>query len=119
MSESAITRLADHFGVGKETVVRRLLIAKKVPLAFYQTKREEYQRAFAGARKKADGGFAPPATMAMASNGRLFTRLVLEAYADEKIGASDVVECLGARVKDLPKIPNLLQTSSSEEEPEP
>jgi Zn-dependent peptidase ImmA (M78 family) len=118
LSDDAIARLAVHFGVAKETVVRRLVIAKKVPLAFYQEKREEYRRAFAAA-KKVDGGFAPPYTMALAGNGRLFTRLVLEAYADEKLGARDVLEYLGTRVKHLPKIQTMLQSGSSEETGEP
>jgi Zn-dependent peptidase ImmA (M78 family) len=119
VSDNTIARLAVHFGVGKETLVRRLAIAKKVPLSFYQAKREEYRRAFASTPKKADGGFAPPSTMAIACNGRLFTRLVVEAYADEKIGASDVLEYLGARVKHLPTIQNMLKSGSFEEKGEP
>jgi Zn-dependent peptidase ImmA (M78 family)/transcriptional regulator with XRE-family HTH domain len=114
VSEAALVSLAKTFGASPETIYRRLVMLGKVPLPAYLNWRDDYRRRSARRPKKPEG-FAPPPTMALASNGRLFTQLVLDAYADERIGASDVLEYLGVRPKHLDKIREALRQPIAEE----
>jgi Zn-dependent peptidase ImmA (M78 family) len=114
--DDASLRIARHFGVSQEVILRRLVTLHRLPLPFYLKKREELQRR---RPPKQQGGFAPPSTMALATNGRLFTSLILDAYSVEKIGASDVLEFLGVRTKHLDKIRKTLEGAAGEEPDEP
>jgi Zn-dependent peptidase ImmA (M78 family) len=103
--DAAIREVANRYGTSPEAVLRRLVILGRLPLAFYRRKRQEYARAFERhSRMPREGGFAPPYTMAVATSGNLFTRLVLQAYDDERITSSDVAEHLGVRLKHLDRI---------------
>jgi Zn-dependent peptidase ImmA (M78 family) len=114
LPDDAAAALAKYFGVSQEVVLRRLVTLRRLPLPFYLKQRDEMRRRSLALPKKT-GGFAPPATMAVASNGRYFTKLILEAYAEEKIGTSDILELLGVRQKHLKKISESLTDASSEE----
>jgi Zn-dependent peptidase ImmA (M78 family)/transcriptional regulator with XRE-family HTH domain len=103
--------IARLFGVSQEVILRRLVILHRLPLPFYLKKREELRKRY-GARSQPKSGFAPPSTMAVATNGRLFTRLILDAYSEEKIGTSDVLEFLGVRAKHLDKIRKAIRESA-------
>lgn len=100
--EDALRSLARRFGTSREAVLRRLVHLNRATLAFYQRKRAEYARERTPPIRA--GGFAPPHTMAVATSGHTFTRLVLEAYDAERITSSDLAEYLGVRFKHLARI---------------
>jgi Zn-dependent peptidase ImmA (M78 family) len=105
MPESAVGELASRYGASREAVLRRLVILNRIPLSFYRRRRAEYSREYQRARREPrEGGFAPPYTMAVATGGPLFTRLVLSAYDEERITASDVAGYMGVRLKHLERI---------------
>lgn len=105
LPDQEVSDLARRYGASREAVLRRLVILDRIPIAFYQRKRREFAREFALRRQQPrKGGFAPPYTMAVARSGQRFTRLVLEAYDEERITASDVAEHLRIRLKHLDRI---------------
>ncbi len=105
MSDEDIAAIARQFGVSREVVVRRLLVLDRVDEPFYQRKRAEYAAAVKrGSPQRRGGGFAPPSTLTVATAGRHFTKLVLQAYDEERITSSDVAEYLGVRLKHLERI---------------
>ena len=109
--DDALNALARRYGASEETVVRRLLILRRVTLDFYRHKRKAYQLRHESLRKgRQTAGFAPPFTLALARNGRLFARLVLEAYDEERITASDLSEYLSVRFKHLERIRSAMRS---------
>lgn len=110
LADDVTADMARRFGVSQEVILRRLVTLRRLPLSFYLRKRAELQSKHA-ARSRPEAGFAPPSTMAVATNGRLFTRLILDAYSEERIGTSDVVEILGARAKHFDKIRKTIEQS--------
>jgi Zn-dependent peptidase ImmA (M78 family) len=107
--DAAVSRIARRYGASREAVLRRLVILDRIPLTLNQRKRDEYARAYAQKRQERKGGFAPPHTVAVATSGPLFTRLVLSAYDEERITASDVADYLGVRLKHLDRIRSTVQ----------
>lgn len=100
--------LARRYAVGRETVLRRLLILGRTTKAFYERKHREYieqqkQRREREARKRAEreSGGPLPHRVAIATLGPLFTRLALNAYHQEKITGSDLSDYLEVRLKHL------------------
>lgn len=103
--DQVVAELAKRYGASREAVLRRLVILNRLPLAFYQHKREEYAREYQKPREaQREGGFVPPYTMAWTTSGKLFTRLVLQAYDEDRITGSDVAGYLGVRLKHLERI---------------
>jgi Zn-dependent peptidase ImmA (M78 family)/DNA-binding XRE family transcriptional regulator len=100
--------LADRYGSSREVVLRRLLICGRTTEAFYRAKREQLLEEYEAAARRAAGrgraGFAPPHRVAISSAGRLFVRLVLDSYHQDRITASDVADFLDVRLKHLDKI---------------
>ncbi len=114
LQDDASIRLARFFGVSQEVILRRLVTLGRLPLPYYLKKREEFRKRHPASQHK-KGGFASPSTMALATNGRLFTRLVLDAYGEEKIGTSDILEFLGVRPKQLDQIKKAILEPPAEE----
>jgi len=114
-SDEQIMALAQRYGVSREVIVRRLLIAGRVTEQFYREKRDTYQREFGERRDTRSGGFARPYQLAISSTGRLFTRLVLESYDEERITASDLADYLGVRLKHLPRIQSAMRSGRFED----
>jgi Zn-dependent peptidase ImmA (M78 family)/transcriptional regulator with XRE-family HTH domain len=118
ISDWVVAGLAKRYGASREAVLRRLVILNRLPLAFYQRKREEYKREYQEPRQtQRRGGFAPPYTMAWTTSGKLFTRLVLQAYDEDRITASDVAGYLGVRLKHLERIRAAVREESGFGEP--
>jgi Zn-dependent peptidase ImmA (M78 family) len=94
--------LARRYGVGREVVLRRLLILGRTTERFYRAKRDQWQKEFEQ-RAPQKGG---PAQHVLAVNraGPFFTRLVLANYRQDNITASDVADFLAVKLKYLPKI---------------
>jgi len=118
ISDEAVHELANRYGTSREAVLYRLVKLNRVTPEFYQRKRQAYaherERRSQKARK---GGFSPPHTMAIATSGRLFTSLVLQAYDDERITSSDVAEYLGVKLKHLDRIRAAISKGNGNGEP--
>ncbi len=106
-NESAIETLSKRFSVSREVVVRRLLTIGRVPLGFYQAKRDQYQAAFRQEAQR-EGGFAPPAVMRVRNLGKLYVRTIVSAYHQETITAADLSNYLGLKLKHLPRVEQLV-----------
>lgn len=102
-SDIEIKDLANRVKVSRQVILRRLLTLGLISDSIYQQKHGLYtEQALQAA--KTESGFAPPSTMAVATSGNLFSRLVLSGYHQEKITGSDVSDYLSVRLKHLPKI---------------
>jgi hypothetical protein len=102
--------LAQRYKVGRETIVRRLLVLGLTTSAFYRQKRRQYQeeaKRREQERQRGKGGPAPH-RVAIGAAGPLFARLVLNGYHQERITVSDLSEYLQIRVKHLPKLEGAL-----------
>jgi Zn-dependent peptidase ImmA (M78 family)/transcriptional regulator with XRE-family HTH domain len=110
--DNTIRAVADAFTVSREVILRRLLILGRTTDAFYERTRREYQAQYAAAaaqareraRAQEGGGHPPVYRTAVRDNGRRYTRLILEAFAGERITAADLSDYLGVRLKHLPRI---------------
>lgn len=111
--EAIIRSLARRFSVSREVVIRRLLIANYATNDFYRRKREEYRREFENFHTPQEG-FATPDVLAVSYAGRMFVRLVLDSYHQEKITTSDASDYLEVKVKHLENIEKAVQSPTLE-----
>lgn len=113
-TDSEIRSLSSRFSVSDEALVRRLTTLALATEEFYQKKREEYLRIFEDTqqrekeRQKAMKSHPPRFRMVIRNNGKRYTRMVIEAYLDDSITASDVADYLEMKLKHLPKIEEAL-----------
>jgi len=108
-----LKELALHFSVSREVVLRRLLIIERTTAAYYNRLREQLRAEYVemvAAGRKASGGPAP-AVMTIRNLGRPFVRLVLDAYAQDRITLSTASDYLGVKLKHLPRIESLIRQS--------
>jgi len=108
--DPTVQQLADRFAVSREVILRRLLILGLTTDGFYEQKRDEYLAQYRAleARARAREGFAPPSRVTLRDNGRAYTRLVLDAFEQERITPADVTDYLGVRLKHLDDIAGAL-----------
>lgn len=106
-SDNVIERLARHFGVSREVVVRRLLILGKTNEEFYRSKRQAYAKE-RRLRGELSTGPIPMSRRIIRAIGQPFARIALNAYYQETISGSELAELLGARLKHLPAVEELL-----------
>jgi len=106
-SDETISDLGRYFKVSREVLVRRLAILGLATDDFYRQKRRQYakEREAAG---KSSGGPMPMSRRILRAIGQPFARIVLEAYHREAISSSDLAELLGARLKHLRAVEQLL-----------
>lgn len=103
-SEGELRGIARRFGVSREVVLRRLLIAGRATPDFYQSMRDQFRtESAAWAESSSDGGPTPDRT-AVSAAGKAFVRLVLQSYYQERITPSDLADYLGVRLKHLASI---------------
>lgn len=115
VSDSILQSLARRYGTSPEVVLRRLVILGRVPLSFYREHRAAYLKQYEHLRKQNKGGYASPATMALARGGIRFAQLVIHAYDEERVTASSVSELLGIRMKHLDKFREAVERRHSKE----
>ncbi|HZH87945.1 MAG TPA: XRE family transcriptional regulator [Chitinophagaceae bacterium] len=105
-----LVTLAEDFWVSQEVILRRLVILGKTSEEFYQKKREEYLKRYAKfkeeekERLREKGLHLPYSKIVIRNNGIPYTKVVLSAYYEEKITASDLSDYLGTKLKHLSKI---------------
>ncbi|BBL75749.1 helix-turn-helix domain-containing protein [Methylomagnum ishizawai] len=107
--------ISRELSVSKEVVLRRLLDLGRTTREYYQKMRglfiREY-KALAEQRPSGDGG-PNPAVMAVRNLGKPYTRLILEAYYQDKISLARVSDYLGVKVRHIDRIGQLLNRPDS------
>ena len=103
--------LARQFSVSRYVILRRLLTVGRTTPAHYCTISakldEEQQQARDKSRGESAGG-PPPAVMAVRNLGRPFVRLVLDAYAQDRIALATASDYLGVKIRHLSRIESLV-----------
>lgn len=102
--------LATRFSVSRYVVLRRLLTLGCTTHAHYRqmsARLDEEQQTQTRQRDRSVGG-PPPSVMAVRNLGRPFVRLVLDAYAQDRIALATASDYLGVKIKHLPRIEELV-----------
>jgi Zn-dependent peptidase ImmA (M78 family)/transcriptional regulator with XRE-family HTH domain len=103
--------LAKQFSVSRYVILRRLLTLGRASQAHYRTISaqldEEQRQANQRPREESSGG-PPPSVMAVRNLGRPFVRLVLDAYAQDRIALATASDYLGVKVRHLRRIESLV-----------
>jgi len=97
------------FWASREVVLRRLLILGRTSQAHYRDMRAAFQAEYEAMREAPRQGFVPPPRKVVLGNGRLLTRLVLDAYAASAITGVEFSRILGAKLDHLPKIADIMR----------
>lgn len=113
-SDETISQVSRRFGVSREVVVRRLLILGRVSVDFYRSKRNEYQAELEARPVRKRGRGPSPSTLAIATGGRAYARLVFEAYDEDRITTSEASDFLGVKVIHFPRIRESLRAQIDE-----
>lgn len=112
--DSDIEQLSTEFRCSREVVVRRLLHLGRVTSAFYESKRNQYQREYTAVienERRKGSGQQDPARKAVSNLGNLYVRTVLDAFHDETIHAGQLADLLGTRLKHLNKIEKMVAST--------
>lgn len=110
-ADEDVRLLADRYSVSQEVVLRSLLLAGATSQAFYQRRRQEFLAAYNVELGKSKGGPVPQFRKALAWNGRPYSRLLLDAYDDERITGPDLVDFLGVKIAQVDRIRDALARS--------
>ena len=111
--DNDIDDLARSFRCSREVLVRRLLTLDRVSKQFYEEKRGQYKREYVENKKPTRTGPQDPARQAVSNLGRLYVRAALDAFNQEIIHGGDLAELLGARLKHLNKIQQIVVGANS------
>lgn len=106
-TDETISNLANYFKVSREVVVRRLVILGRATDVFYRQKRRQYAEERAATGKKTSVRI-PMSRRIIRAIGQPFARMLLDAYHREAISSSDLAEMLGARLKHLRAVEDVL-----------
>jgi len=113
-SDEDIYALARKYGVSTEAMLRRLLTIGKTSEKFYRVKREEFQEAYKQfikdkkSRQRESRGGPPRFRMVLRSNGYPYSKIIVDAYREERITLSNLSDFIGAKVNHLPAIESAL-----------
>jgi len=106
-NEEEITALSNKYGVSSEVILRRLLELGHTTSEFYQSKRNEFLKAYKQfrdnqkERRKEYTGGPPYATRVAYSLGDFYISMGLESYYSEYITSRDLSDYLGVRLKHI------------------
>lgn len=106
-----LSEFARHFSVSRYVILRRLLSLKRTSQNHYHNvsaQLDTEQRQMRLRAKDESAGGPPPSVMVVRNLGRPFVRLVLDAYARERIGLATVSDYLGVKIKHLRRIEALV-----------
>jgi len=101
--EDVLGKLAGHFKVSKEVVLRRLLTLGLTTQRFYEDKRDVWRR-----KIRRPWGRQDPPKRCVQERGVPFVSLVLESQRRDRITYSDVADYLGIRLKHLANVERLV-----------
>jgi Zn-dependent peptidase ImmA (M78 family)/DNA-binding XRE family transcriptional regulator len=100
-TDDELAAISRQFGGSREAALVRLLNLGLTTEKFYRSRHQEYLDAYKLRAERQSSGFAPPHEVNLASAGPLFTRLVVDSLAQQKITTSDATDFLQIRTKHL------------------
>lgn len=105
ITDDNISMLADSYHVSREVILRRFLDKRLIDKAFYENKVSEWQQAFLQKEKgsNSDGG-GSYFNSKIAYLGDAFLSLVLQNYAQGRIGLEEAASHLDVKAKSFPEI---------------
>lgn len=106
-----LDHLARHFSVSRYVILRRLLTVGRTTPVHYRAVSAQLDQEQQQARDKPRGesaGGPPPSVMAVRNLGRPFVRLVLDAYAQDRIALATASDYLGVKIRHLRRIESLV-----------
>lgn len=98
-----IIDVARKYNTSYEAILRRLLTFNLISVALYRQKRDE-RREINANRPRQKGGPVHPVVRAINTNGRPFTRLVVDAYYSHHITSHDLANYLDVKVSQLKQV---------------
>ncbi len=101
--DDALRRLAQKVKVSPEVILRRLVTLRKAPEGIYRRKRDAWGSALWYVRGAA-GGPVPVEVRTIASDGRGYTRLVMNAYDQRLISTNAASDYLGVKPRHFTNI---------------
>lgn len=102
-----LSGMSRSYWASREAILRRLLDLGKTSRGHYQHMREQFRHEYQQQREQSDG-FVAPHIRVMLSNGRVLTRLAVDAYRSQVITGSELSRVLNAKLDHLPKIKQAL-----------
>lgn len=104
--DETIRSISKKFGMSSQVVLRRLLTLGKISQPQYEAKKAIYEKEAEShlAKQSEKQIIVEQSTKAIAAAGKLFTRLVLDCYHQNKVTTSDVSDLLSVRVQHLDDI---------------
>lgn len=105
-SSEELVALARRFSVSREVILRRLLILGRTSEVYYREMRSRFQEEYQRYRERLAQSEGGPTwdRRALARVGKLFARLALENYYQERITAGDLAEYFGIKLQHMPAI---------------
>lgn len=101
--DDALRRLAQKIKVSPEVILRRLVTLRKAPEGTYRRKRDAWGTALWYVRSSASGP-VPMEVRTIASDGRGYTRLVMNAYDQRLISTNAASDYLGVKPRHFTNI---------------
>ena len=110
--EQSIRSLAGKFKVSREVIIRRLLEFDLITYDFYREKSSQYKKEWRDREGPAEDFRPSWARRYFNANGPAFSRIVFDAYGDNRISLVEVASFLGTRANHLPEIQRLAGSQS-------
>jgi Zn-dependent peptidase ImmA (M78 family) len=111
-NDDALRRLAQKVKVSPEVILRRLVTLRKAPEGTYRRKRDAWGASLWYVRASA-GGPVPMEVRTIASDGRGYTRLVMNAYDQRLISTNAASDYLGVKPRHFTNIRRELSLQST------
>ena len=106
-----LMELSHEYGVSKELILRKLLDLKKITSDYYNSKVREWNNTHMNKKEAVGGGSY--LNNQIKYNGKMYSRLVLSAYENNIINATDFSEYMGLQLKHIPKLETLIYGDSN------
>jgi Zn-dependent peptidase ImmA (M78 family) len=111
-SDEDLKKLSKDFKISQEVILRRLVMLKLASLNFYQKKRKEWEAITKEEEKQIIRRRQKPPKKCIQENGVPMVSLVLESFRKDKITYSDVADYLAIQLKHLPKVEQLIESTT-------
>jgi Zn-dependent peptidase ImmA (M78 family)/DNA-binding XRE family transcriptional regulator len=110
--DDSLRRIANRIKASPEAILRRLVSLQRVPNSLYRAKRNRWQTRNWYAPASTGGG--PPIEMrVIATAGRPFVSLILDAYNRHVVSSADLPDYLGVQLKYVDRVARQLAAGPS------